>query len=117
MPECLSRHRPGAITRKQNVSGRLANEQLWPGLYQIFLKPRQRDLSHRDQALLAAFTADTDHALSQVDLTQGQRDQFRNPETGCVHQLKHRAISLSLGLFYCGRLEQRIDILLSQGFG
>ncbi|MNC58708.1 hypothetical protein D3C75_1084580 [compost metagenome] len=67
------------------------------GIAHVALDPDDRFLTHRHQAFLAALAHHPQHALAQVDLVEGQADQFGDPQAAGVKHFEHGAVTLADG--------------------
>ncbi|MNN65909.1 hypothetical protein D3C81_1814530 [compost metagenome] len=116
VPEGLAGHLLATQTGEQHIAGTPA-EQFTTGITHVTLDPDNRLLAHWHQTLLAALTHHPQDPLAQIDLFQGQADQFRHTQPAGIQHLKHGAITLSDGFAQIRRFEQCFYIGFRQGFG
>ncbi|SVJ78689.1 Uncharacterised protein [Klebsiella pneumoniae] len=115
MPEGLAGHLFAAQAGEQHVAGPPA-EQVAAGLAQVAFEPADGFLAERHQALLAALAEHLDHALAQVDLLQGQADQFADPQAAGIQHFEHGAIAQAQRVVDFRRRQQCLDVRFGEGF-
>ncbi|MNM84701.1 hypothetical protein D3C81_967960 [compost metagenome] len=114
VPEGLAGHLLATLAREQHIAGTPA-KQFAAGITHVALDPDNRLLAHRHQTLLAALAHHPQHALTQIDLFQGEADQLGHPQATGVQHFKHGPVALADGLAQIRRLQQGFHISLGQG--
>src|SRR5438093_12207339 len=68
------------------------DDEVGPGLVEIFLHPGDRALADRDDAILLALAlADDEHAAGEIEIVEPQPDQLHPPQPRRVAGLEQRA--------------------------
>ncbi|MNE28476.1 hypothetical protein D3C80_1219180 [compost metagenome] len=116
VPEGLARHLLAALTGEQHVAG-TAIEQFGATIALVALQPHHRLFTHGHQAFLAALAHHPQHTLAQVDLVEGQADQFGNPKAARVEHFEHGTVALANGFAQVRSLQQGFDIGFGQRLG
>ncbi|MCY1411939.1 hypothetical protein D9M71_273350 [compost metagenome] len=94
VPEGLAGHLLAALAGEQHIAG-AAIEQFSAAIAQVALQPHHRLFAHGHQALLAALAHYPQHALAQVDLIQGQADQFGHTQPAGIQHFEHGPVALA----------------------
>ncbi|MNF88826.1 hypothetical protein D3C84_713290 [compost metagenome] len=116
VPEGLAGHLLAAQAGEEHVAG-LAAEEKGSRFALVTLDPGDGFLAQGHQALLAALAEHLEHALAQVDLFQGQADQFGDAQAAGVEHFEHGAVAQADGVFQVGGFQQGFDIRLGQRLG
>ncbi|MND49002.1 hypothetical protein D3C80_399380 [compost metagenome] len=116
MPEGLAGHLLATLAGEQDIAGATI-EQFGAAIAQVALQPHHRLFAHGHQALLAALAHHPQHALAQVDLVEGQADQFGDPQAAGVKHFEHGAVTLADGFAQVRGLQQGFDVGFGQRLG
>ena len=113
LPEALPRHRRPASREKE--VGRAPAVERGPTDLEVPHEPARGRLAERHEALLAALARDPENAVVHVHAVAGQTHDLRNAKPRSVEELEHRPIPQAEGTLRVGRLQERLDLVLTQG--
>ena len=116
LPESLAGQGP-APTVQENPVGASAFKQGFPSLFQIDSETRSGLRTNGDQPFLGTLAEGPDQVRLQLQVLQGQGNDFRNPQSGGIEDLQHGLVPEAPGAIAFRLIEKLFHFKAGKGFG